>query len=155
MLLRRHVLVNQQDSRNIGRITPAEIFNTIRRTSMRYFHIIVSHTCSYSILDCPVVLHLVVPIVLKLARTLSQRQLAVMLNPLTIKWNLYQNELFLETHFYPFHPFTALIIFHCKQYSLALLQQIFRKQYGFECYFILKIKVFPGNKCGYSTQSKH
>ncbi|UMM18055.1 hypothetical protein L5515_014300 [Caenorhabditis briggsae] len=35
MLLRRHVLVNQQDSRNIGRITPAEIFNTIRRTSMR------------------------------------------------------------------------------------------------------------------------
>ncbi|CAI5440814.1 unnamed protein product [Caenorhabditis angaria] len=35
MLLRRHVLVNQQDSRNIGRITPAEIFNTLRRTSMR------------------------------------------------------------------------------------------------------------------------
>ncbi|CAA90092.2 Chloride channel protein [Caenorhabditis elegans] len=35
MLLRRHVLVNQQDSRNIGRMTPSEIFNTIRRTSMR------------------------------------------------------------------------------------------------------------------------
>ncbi|CAI4221603.1 unnamed protein product [Auanema sp. JU1783] len=35
MLLRRHVLVTQQDSRASVRITPAEIFNTIRRTSMR------------------------------------------------------------------------------------------------------------------------
>ncbi|CAB3404579.1 unnamed protein product [Caenorhabditis bovis] len=35
MLLRRHVLITQQDSRNSSRITPAEIFNTIRRTSMR------------------------------------------------------------------------------------------------------------------------
>ncbi|XGW08606.1 hypothetical protein V3C99_011154 [Haemonchus contortus] len=35
MLLRRHVLITQQDSRASVRMTPAEIFNTIRRTSMR------------------------------------------------------------------------------------------------------------------------
>ncbi|CAD6192279.1 unnamed protein product [Caenorhabditis auriculariae] len=35
MLLRRHVLVSQQDSRASARMTPTEIFNTIRRTSMR------------------------------------------------------------------------------------------------------------------------
>ncbi|WKX93184.1 hypothetical protein Q1695_010880 [Nippostrongylus brasiliensis] len=35
MLLRRHVLVTQQDSRASARMTPSEIFNTIRRTSMR------------------------------------------------------------------------------------------------------------------------
>ncbi|KAK6010184.1 hypothetical protein OSTOST_24802, partial [Ostertagia ostertagi] len=35
MLLRRHVLVTQQDSRASVRMTPSEIFNTIRRTSMR------------------------------------------------------------------------------------------------------------------------
>ncbi|KIH52471.1 hypothetical protein ANCDUO_17428 [Ancylostoma duodenale] len=35
MLLRRHVLVTQQDSRVSARMTPTEIFNSIRRTSMR------------------------------------------------------------------------------------------------------------------------
>ncbi|KAK6058223.1 hypothetical protein COOONC_04212 [Cooperia oncophora] len=35
MLLRRHVLITQQDSRASVRMTPSEIFNTIRRTSMR------------------------------------------------------------------------------------------------------------------------
>ncbi|VDM78730.1 unnamed protein product, partial [Strongylus vulgaris] len=35
MLLRRHVLVTQQESRTSARMTPADIFNTIRRTSMR------------------------------------------------------------------------------------------------------------------------
>ncbi|EYC34617.1 hypothetical protein Y032_0001g57 [Ancylostoma ceylanicum] len=35
MLLRRHVLITQQDSRVSARMTPTEIFNSIRRTSMR------------------------------------------------------------------------------------------------------------------------
>ncbi|KAJ1351051.1 hypothetical protein KIN20_006988 [Parelaphostrongylus tenuis] len=35
MLLRRYVLINQQDNRSSARMTPTEIFNTIRRTSMR------------------------------------------------------------------------------------------------------------------------
>ncbi|VDP41576.1 unnamed protein product [Heligmosomoides polygyrus] len=34
MLLRRHVLITQQDSRASGRMTPSEIFNTIRRTTV-------------------------------------------------------------------------------------------------------------------------
>uniref|UniRef100_A0A158P9K4 Chloride channel protein n=1 Tax=Angiostrongylus cantonensis TaxID=6313 RepID=A0A158P9K4_ANGCA len=38
MLLRRHVLTSQQDNRASFRMTPTEIFNTIRRTSMRYIH---------------------------------------------------------------------------------------------------------------------
>ncbi|KJH45472.1 CBS domain protein [Dictyocaulus viviparus] len=35
MLLRRHVLITQQDSRSSVRMTPADIFHSIRRTSMR------------------------------------------------------------------------------------------------------------------------
>ncbi|CAJ0606538.1 unnamed protein product [Cylicocyclus nassatus] len=35
MLLRRHVLITQQDSRASVRMTPTDIFNSIRRTSMR------------------------------------------------------------------------------------------------------------------------